>query len=289
MKKNPIKLFAALVVVLTLAACGKVQTPSSNDEPTIPWPEKKVSRIILRVGTMDYVTYDFTWHESLLSDIRCTLYDGTSLGGVEFSYDARRLQCITPYDGSEVRFPYGAMHYHYDAGGRLQRQTFNLPLREGQGLCDTGYTDVLPCELSYTYAADGKVAEVCATRHLPDGGTTVGTYTFTWQGGNVATLALTTDGGTQVLIDHPQYDTLPNPLHFPFGVETMGIGQTMILEGVFGYCITFLPDAFCWCENNMTVLPFVSGRCALAYDDDGYLISKTITVGTTQSTYLFYY
>lgn len=289
MKKNSIKTIAAIVAILTLVACGKEHNLPNNDEPASLWPKKKVSRIIQRAGTMDYLTYDFTWREGLLADIRCTLYDGTPLGGVEFSYDACRLQCITPYDGSDVRFPYGSMHYHYDGNGRLQRQTFNLPLREGQGLCDTGYTAVLPCELSYTYAADGKVSEVCATRFLPDGSTTSGTYTFTWQGGNVATLALNTDGGTQMLLDHPQYDTLPNPLRFPFGVETMGIGQTMILEGVFGYCITFLPDAFCWCENNMTVLPFVSGQCSLAYDDEGYLTSKTVTVGTTQSTYLFYY
>ena len=39
----------------------------------------------------DYLTYDFSWEGDLLSEISCTMYDGTSLGRTVLEYDGSRL------------------------------------------------------------------------------------------------------------------------------------------------------------------------------------------------------
>lgn len=289
MKRHTFLFPAALVAVAALSACGKPEpTPVSEPTPQV-WPQKQISRIVQRVGTLDYLTYDFTWREGLLASIGCTLYDGTTLGGIDLAYDGTRLQTITPFGPDSLRLPDGAMHYHYGSDGLLQSQHFILPLRTSQDPCQQHYDDAVPCRLTYAYNAEGKVDHVVATRSLPDGSSRSETYLFDWTGGNVTAISLQTDGTTRPLLSNLSYDTMPNPMRFPLGVETMGLGLTMILEGVFGYCATFLPYAFCWCENNMTSLLAGTGQCSFTYDADGYITSKTVGSGSSATTYLFFY
>ena len=82
-------------------------------------------------------------------------------------------------------------------------------------------------------------------------------YRFEWVGGypegepstakskynaarNVA--SVTCDG--QPLFSNMQYDSHPNPMRFPMGMETMGV-TNMIFEGVLGNSVLFLGYAFC--------------------------------------------
>ena len=70
---------------------------------------------------------------------------------------------------------------------------------------------------------------------------------------------------------------------FPMGMETMG--TDMIMEGVWGNAYIFLACAFSCSANNMATLISGNGQCALTYDEDGYVLTKTITASGQSSTY----
>lgn len=286
MKGNTILLLLA-AALMTAVSCGK---DSEKPEQPVPggsadnWPAKKISRIVHSVGTFDYLTYDFSWEGDLLSEISCTMYDGTSLGRTVLEYDGSRLARVYPYDGAGTAYTDGAMHYHYDADGRLERQTFMLPMRATGDLCQQTFDEVLPCELVYSYTDDGHVSAVQANKTMDDGSVETSTYTFGWEGNNVATV--TCDG--QPLFSNMQYDSNPNPMHFPMGMETMGV-TNMIFEGVLGNSVLFLGYAFCWSKNNMTTLLSGGSQCSYTYDDDGFPTSKTIGTGSQSNTYTFSY
>ena len=286
MKRNTILLLLA-AALMTAVSCGK---DSEKPEQPVPggsadgWPVKKISRIVHSVGTFDYLTYDFSWEGDLLSEISCTMYDGTSLGRTVLEYDGSRLARVYPYDGAGIAYTDGAMHYHYDADGRLERQTFLLPLRATGNLCQQTFDEVVPCELVYSYTDDGRVSAVQANKTKDDGSVETSTYTFGWEGNNV--VSVTCDG--QPLFSNMQYDSNPNPMRFPMGMETMGV-TNMIFEGVLGNSVLFLGYAFCWSENNMTTLLSGGGQCSYTYDDDGFPTSKTIGTGSQSNTYTFSY
>ncbi len=286
MKRNTILLLLA-AALMTAVSCGK---DSEKPEQPVPggsadnWPAKKISRIVHSVGTFDYLTYDFSWEGDLLSEISCTMYDGSSLGRTVLEYDGSRLARVYPYDGAGTAYTDGAMHYHYDADGRLERQTFMLPMRATGDLCQQTFDEVLPCELVYSYTDDGHVSAVQANKTMDDGNVETSTYIFEWVGGNVA--SVTCDG--QPLFSNMQYDRNPNPMHFPMGMETMGV-TNMIFEGVLGNSVLFLGYAFCWSENNMTTLLSGGGQCSYTYDEEGFPTSKTIGTGSQSNTYTFSY
>lgn len=286
MKRNTILLLLA-AALMTAVSCGK-----DNEKPEQPapggtadgWPVKKISRIVHSVGTFDYLTYDFSWEGDLLREISCTMYDGSSLGRTVLEYDGSRLAQVYPYDGAGTAYTDGAMHYHYGTDGRLERQTFLLPLRATGNLCQQTFDEVVPCELVYSYTDDGRVSAVQANKTKDDGSVETSTYTFGWEGNNVATI--TCDG--QPLFSNMQYDSNPNPMRFPMGMETMGV-TNMIFEGVLGNSVLFLGYAFCWSENNMTTLLSSSGQCSYTYDEDGFPTSKTIGTGSQSTIYTFKY
>ena len=286
MKRNTILLLLA-AALMTAVSCGK-----DNEKPEQPapsgtadgWPVKKISRIVHSVGTFDYLTYDFSWEGERLKEISCTMYDGSSLGRTVLEYDGGRLARVYPYDGAGTAYTDGAMHYHYGTDGRLERQTFLLPMRATGDLCQQTFDEVVPCELVYSYTDDGRVSAVQANKTMDDGSVETSTYRFEWVGGNVATV--TCDG--QPLFSNMQYDSHPNPMRFPMGMETMGVTD-MIFEGVLGNSVLFLGYAFCWSENNMTTLLSGGGQCSYTYDDDGFPTSKTIGTGSQSTTYTFSY
>ena len=84
-----------------------------------------------------------------------------------------------------------------------------------------------------------------------------------------------------------QYDNKPNPMAFPMGIETMG--TDMIMESVWGNAFIFLGYAFSWSANNMTTLIAGNGQCSFTYDEDGYVLTKTITAGDQNNIYSFTY
>lgn len=286
MKRNTILLLLA-AALMTAVSCGK-----DSEKPEQPthggtadgWPAKRISRIVHSVGTFDYLTYDFSWEGDMLREISCTMYDGTSLGRTVLEYDGSRLARVYPYDGAGTAYTDGAMHYHYDTDGRLERQTFLLPMRATGDLCQQTFDEVLPCELVYSYTDDGHVSAVQANKTMDDGSVETSTYTFGWEGNNV--VSVTCDG--QPLFSNMQYDSNPNPMRFPMGMETMGV-TNMIFEGVLGNSVLFLGYAFCWSENNMTTLLSGGGQCSYTYDDDGFPTSKTIGTGSQSNTYTFSY
>jgi len=286
MKRNTILLLLA-ATLMTAVSCGK-----DSDKPEQPapggtageWPAKKISRIVHSVGTFDYLTYDFSWEGDLLKEISCTMYDGSSLGRTVLEYDGGRMARVYPYDGAGTAYTDGAMHYHYGTDGRLERQTFLLPMRATGDLCQQTFDEVIPCELVYSYTDDGHVSTVQANKTADDGSVETSTYRFEWVGGNLA--SVTCDG--QPLFSNMQYDSNPNPMRFPMGMETMGV-TNMIFEGVLGNSVLFLGYAFCWSENNMTTLLSGSGQCSYTYDDDGFPTSKTIGTGSQSTIYTFCY
>ena len=286
MKRNTILLLLA-AALMTAVSCGK---DSEKPEQPVPggsadnWPAKKISRIVHSVGTFDYLTYDFSWEGERLKEISCTMYDGSSLGRTVLEYDGGRLARVYPYDGAGTAYTDGAMHYHYGADGRLERQTFMLPMRATGDLCRQTFDEVVPCELVYSYTDDGHVSTVQANKTADDGSVETSTYRFEWVGGKVATV--TCDG--QPLFSNMQYDSHPNPMRFPMGMETMGV-TNMIFEGVLGNSVLFLGYAFCWSENNMTTLLSGGGQCSYTYDDDGFPTSKTIVTGSQSIIYTFSY
>lgn len=285
--KNPVfRLTLTFCAVLLLAACGEKDS-SEQPQPTTPqqqWPAKKINRITYSIGSLDYLTYDFTWEDERLKEISCTMYNGTSLGRTVLEYDNGRLARVYPYDGAGTAYPDGAMYYHYGTDGRMEKQTFLLPLRQTENLCQQTYDEAVPCELVYAYSDDGHVSTVQANKTKDDGNVETSTYTFGWVGGNVTSISC--DG--QPLFRNMQYDDKPNPLHFPMGMETMGI-TNLIFEGVLGNSILFLGYTFCWCENNMTTLISGNGGCTYTYDDDGYVLTKAISASGQSSTYTFSY
>lgn len=287
MKKQAISI-ALFAVLATMAVSCQKDPPTTGGAPgssaTDMWPTKKISHIVHSVGTFDYLTYDFTWEEDLLKEISCTMYDGTSLGRTVLEYDDGRLTRTYPYDGAGTVYTEGAMHYHYGADGKLKRQTFMLPMRATENLCQQTFDEVVPCELVYSYSDDGHVSTVQANKIKDYGSVETNTYLFEWKGGNV--VSVTCDG--QPLYSNMQYDDKPNPMRFPMGMETMSI-TNMIFEGVLGYSVLFIGYAFCWCENNATTLIQGNGQCSYTYDADGFPTSKTITTGGESATYRFNY
>lgn len=289
MKHIPRAIIVSLFIIV-IGACQK--DPPTADAPTEGdgtateemWPAKKISRIVHSVGTFDYLTYDFTWEGKLLKEISCTMYDGTSLGRTVLEYDGEHLVRVYPYDGEGTAYPDGAMHYHYGTDGRLERQTFLLPMRATGNLCQQTFDEVVPCELVYSYTDGGRVSTVQANKTKDDGSVETNTYHFEWNGGNV--ISVTCDG--QPLFRNMQYDDKPNSMRFPMGMETMSI-TNIIFEGVLGNSVLFLGYAFCWCENNMTTLISGNGQCSYTYDAEGFPTSKTITTGGESATYHFYY
>ena len=290
MKRNIISVTLFAVLATMAVSCQKdpptVDTPTEggSSDTREMWPAKKISRIVHSVGTFDYLTYDFTWEGKLLKEISCTMYDGTSLGRTVFEYNDGRVARVYPYDGAGTAYTGGAMHYHYDSDGRLERQTFLLPLLFTDNLCQQTYDSVVPCELVYSYADDGRVSTVQANKTADDGSVETNTYLFEWNGGNV--ISITCDG--QPILSNMQYDSNPNPMRFPMGMETMSV-TNMIFEGVLGNSVVFLAYAMCWNENNMTTLLSNNAQCSYAYDPDGYPISKTITMGGETTIYHFTY
>lgn len=236
------------------------------------------------MGNLDYLTYDFTWEGDLLKEISCTMYDGSSLGRTVLEYVGGRLARVFPYDGMGIAYSDGAMHYHYGTDGRLERQTFILPIRVTENLCQQTFDEVVPCELVYSYTDDGHVSSVRANKTMDNGNVETSTYLFEWVDGNVA--SVTCDG--QPLFSNMQYDSNPNPMHFPMGMETMGV-TNMIFDGVLGNSVLFLGYAFCWCENNMTSLISGGGQCIYTYDEDGFPTSKTVGTGSQSNIYTFSY
>jgi len=291
-KKTALVLRAIVVslFVMMLGSCQKdpptahTPTEGGSSDTEEMWPARKISRIVHSVGTFDYLTYDFSWEGDLLKEINCTMYDGSSLGRTVFEYSDGRLARGYPYDGAGPAYPGGAMHYHYSADGRLERQTFLLPLMFTDNLCQQTYDSVVPCELAYSYADDGHVSTVQANKTADDGSVETSTYLFEWNGGNV--ISITCDG--QPIMSNMQYDSHPNPMRFPMGMETMSV-TNMIFEGVLGNSVIFLAYAMCWNENNMTTLISSNAQCSYAYDPDGYPISKTITMGGETTIYHFTY
>lgn len=287
MQHHSIKIITLLLgAAMLFAACGK-EDNLEQPQPSTPqqqWPTKKISRIVHSIGSFDYMTFDFTWENNLLKDIHCIYYDGSSLGGTILKYDSsNRLQEIFPYDGAGRTYEAGAMHYHYDANGRLSRQTFILPLQADDNLCQTTYDNAVPCELVYTYSDDNKVSEVQANKTMDDGRLESSTYHFVWVGTNVTTITC----GNKPIMSNMQYDDKPNPMAFPMGIETMG--TDMIMEGVWGNAFIFLGNAFSWSANNMTTLIAGNGQCSFTYDEEGYVLTKTITAGGQNSVYTFTY
>ncbi len=285
MNKKPIELLLA-VALMTVVSCGKDNKPEQPipGGTTYEWPAKKISRIVHSVGTLDYLTYDFAWEGDLLKEISCTMYDGTSLGRTVLEYEGDRLTRVFPYDGAGIAYADGAMHYHYSSDGRLERQTFMLPLRATDNLCPQTFDEVVPCELVYSYSDDGRVSAVQANKTMDNGNVETSTYFFEWNGGNV--VSVTCDG--QPFFSNMQYDSNPNPMRFPMGMETMGV-TNMIFEGVLGNSVIFLGYAFCWSENNMTTLLSGVGQCSYTYDEDGFPTSKAIGTGNQSNTYTFSY
>ena len=291
-KKTALVLRAIVVslFVMMLVSCQKdpptahTPTEGGSSDTEEMWPARKISRIVHSVGTFDYRTYDFSWEGGLLREISCTMYDGSSLGRTVFEYNDGRIARVYPYDGAGTAYTGGAMHYHYDSDGRLERQTFLLPLLFTDNLCQQTYDSVVPCELVYSYADNGHVSTVQANKTADDGSVETSTYLFEWNGGNV--ISITCDG--QPIMSNMQYDSHPNPMRFPMGMETMSV-TNMIFEGVLGNSVIFLAYAMCWNENNMTTLISSNAQCSYAYDPDGYPISKTITMGGETTIYHFTY
>ena len=272
---------------MSVAGCkGEDPAPTSAEQGngTSVWPEKKISRIVYSIGTFDYLTFDFDWEDGCLSDIRSTYYDGSLRSTTKLEYDqANRLKRVYPCDGSGVAYEAGAINYFYDASGRIEKQTLLLPVRqigEHQFEADS-------CELLFHYSGDNRVSEVVVSRIVSDDSIAVSHYCFDWTGGNVTSIRLLTDGNERVIMSDMQYDSYPNPLRFPMGLETMG--TDLNFEGVLGDAVLFLGYACCWCENNMTTLLSGSGQVSMTYDDDGYVLTKTITAGGQSSTYTFSY
>jgi len=290
MKRNIISVTLFAVLATMAVSCQKdpptVDTPTEggSSDTREMWPAKKISHIVHSVGTFDYFTYDFTWEGKLLKEISCTMYDGTSLGRTVFEYNDGRVVRVYPYDGAGTAYTCGAMHYHYDSDGRLERQTFLLPLLFTDNLCQQTYDSVVSCELVYSYAENGHVSTVQANKTADDGSVETNTYLFEWDGGNV--ISISCDG--QPILSNMQYDSNPNPMRFPMGMETMSV-TNMIFEGVLGNSVIFLAYAMCWNENNMTTLLSNNAQCSYAYDPDGYPISKTITMGGETTIYHFTY
>jgi len=286
MKRNTILLLLA-AALMTAVSCGK---DSEKPEQPVPggsadnWPAKKISRIVHSVGTFDYLTYNFSWEGDLLREINCTMYDGSSLGRTVLEYDDEHLVRVYPYDGEGTAYPDGAMHYHYGTDGRLERQTFLLPMRATGDLCQQTFDEVVPCELVYSYTDGGRVSTVQANKTKDDGSVETNTYHFEWDGGNVISISC----DSQPILSNMQYDSNPNPMRFPMGMETMSV-TNMIFEGVLGNSVIFLAYAMCWNENNMTTLLSNNAQCSYAYDPDGYPISKTITMGGETTIYHFTY
>lgn len=290
MKRNIISVTLFAVLATMAVSCQKdppiahTPTEGGSSDTEEMWPAKKISRIVHSVGTFDYLTYDFTWEGKLLKEISCTMYDGTSLGRTVFEYNDGRVARVYPYDGAGTAYTGGAMHYHYDSDGRLERQTFLLPLLFTDNLCQQTYDSVVSCELVYSYAENGNVSTVQANKTADDGSVETSTYLFEWDGGNV--ISISCDG--QPILSNMQYDSNPNPMRFPMGMETMSV-TNMIFEGVLGNSVIFLAYAMCWNENNMTTLLSNNAQCSYAYDPDGYPISKTITMGGETTIYHFTY
>lgn len=289
--KNLQFLFAlALCIVLTLSACGKPDPENPEQSQPLPqqeWPAKKISRIVHSVGTLNYMTFDFDWDNGVLNEIRCTYYDGSFLGRTVLEYNDGHLYRVFPCDKDDVAYPDGAMYYHYDANGRLASQNFILPIRQDNNLCQATYNEAVPCELVYSYTADGKVSEVLATKTLNNGSTESLTYRFNWEGNNVTAVSRISADGERILFSGMHYDDKRNPMAFPMGIETMG--TDLIMEGVWGNAYIFLAYAFSWSANNMTTLISGNGQCTYTYDDDGYVLSKTIAASGQSSTYTFTY
>jgi len=76
----------------------------------------------------------------------------------------------------------------YDSDGRLERQTFILPLRATGDLCQQNYDETIPCELVYSYSDDGHVSAVQANKTMDDGSVETSTYLFEWVDGNVVSI-----------------------------------------------------------------------------------------------------
>ena len=280
-------IITTIFAVLSAMTSGCNKEETGNPQPSAQqheWPAKKISRIVHSIGTFDYMTFDFTWENDLLKEISCTYYDGSSLGGTILKYDSsNRLQEIYPYDGAGNTYEAGAMRYHYDANGRLSQQTFILPQQADDNLCQTTYDNAVPCELVYAYSDDNKVSDVQANKTMGDGSVESSTYHFVWDGNNVTTITC----GDKTIMSNMQYDNKPNPMAFPMGIETMG--TDMIMESVWGNAYIFLGFAFSWSANNMTTLILGNGHCTYTYDDDGYVLTKTITNGGQSNIYSFTY
>ena len=92
----------------------------------------------------------------------------------------------------------------------------------------------------------------------------------------MSSITVQTPDGIQEFKAEIKYDSMLNLLAFPMSVESIGIGQSLILDGVFGYCVTFLPYAFSWCRNNVTTLLSGTGQCTFTYDQNRYPLTKTV-------------
>jgi len=67
MKRNMIYFTLLAVLATMVVSCHKdTPTEGGNSDTTGMWPVKKISRIVNCVGTLDYLTYDFTWDGNLL-------------------------------------------------------------------------------------------------------------------------------------------------------------------------------------------------------------------------------
>ena len=287
MKVKHLMPLITLVAATAFVSCKQEDINPIEEMPPAQWPQKRVSRIVFSIGTFDYLTYHFEWSKQHLEAIRCTYYDGTLMGGTSFEYDGDRLSRVFPFDSEGQSYVDGAMSYCYDARGRLERQFFLIPAQRKEHKRGE-YYDVVRCELTYTYFDNGKVAEVVLSQ-IANTDTTTSSFHFAWNGDNVSSITRSSSDGSTSVVYNMQYDNHPNPLQFPMGVETMAVMPVEMLEGVLGYSVTFLSGAFCWCANNATDLISGTGHCSLQYDDEGCLISKTITSGGQSSTYTFTY
>ena len=285
------KLCLIALFSIFLGACQNEEPPQNAGtiETIDHWPSKKISHIIYSVGSFDYITYDFTWEQGLLRRIHSTLYDGVSTGGTIIEYEDGRIHRIYPYDGDGVLYEAGAITYHYSPDGRLERQTLLLPLYDHGGLCGETYSDVVPCEMLYSYADDGRLSQVTVSKTMDNNSIETFSFDLTWQGSNVVAIAKVADGETTPIFSGMQYDDHPNPMGYPMGIESMGIAGEMVLEAVWGNSYLFLAYAICMSTNNMTTLISGNGNCSYAYDNDGFPTAKTITANGSTSTYTFIY
>lgn len=116
-----------------------------------------------------------------------------------------------------------------------------------------------------------------------------GLYTFGWRDMNLVSLSNSIENGVEDKIFYDvQYDSLPNPLCLPIGVECL----YQFLDTWEGFNLLVDLYNIPWSRNNITKLSSsksgVGFECTYTYDNDGYPLTQNVTTSNGQRVTITY-